>query len=226
MLLAIPGIVQFPELAGVIILLLSEDVMRVPLKLVLFIDAQNTYRGARDSFFPDGGPSYYGQFNPTQLGNLIAARGGPSGISCALSEVRVYTGRPDSNRSPRTHAAHIRQCAVWQAGGAHVIARPLRYPPAATGQPPQEKGIDVALCIDFVTMAVDGHYDVGVIISTDTDLLPALDFVRSRYAGFHYVAVAAWDGRKRLSLPGANIWCHWLSQADYNAVADTTDYNR
>ena len=84
----------------------------------------------------------------------------------------------------------------------------------------------MALCIDFVAMAIDGLYDVGVIMSTDTDLLPALEFTRNRYAGVRHIAVAAWDRRRRMSLPGANIWCHWLSRADYDAVADATDYNR
>ena len=197
-----------------------------PLRLVLFIDAQNAYRGARDSFFPHGGPSARGQFNPMQVGELIAARGGPGGAACVLSDVRVYTGRPDPTRDPRTYAAHMQQCARWEADGVRVIWRPLRYPPRRTGLPPQDKGIDVALCIDFVTMAIDGLYDVGVIMSTDTDLLPALDFTRHRYAGARHVAVAAWDGHRRLSSPDGNLWCHWLSRADYNVVADTTDYNR
>ena len=85
------------------------------------------------------------------------------------------------------------------------------------------------MAIDFVTMAVDGLYDIGVIVSTDTDLIPALEFVRSRFAGQRHVAVAAWrspQSRRRLSIPGSNIWCHWLNRDDYNAVADLTDYNR
>ena len=200
--------------------------MTEALKLVLFIDAQNSYRGARDSFFPGGGPAAYGQFNPVRLGELIAARGGPGGAACVLSDARVYTGRPDPRLEPRTYAAHLNQCTRWEADGASVVWRPLRYPPRRTGLPAQEKGIDVALCIDFVAMAIDGHYDVGVIVSTDTDLLPALEFTRNRYVGVRHIAVAAWDGRRRMSLPGANIWCHWLSRADYDAVADATDYNR
>lgn len=196
------------------------------LRLVLFIDAQNAYRGARDSFFPDGGPSVLGQFNPMQVGALIAARGGPGGAACVLSDVRVYTGRPDLRFDPKTYAAHMRQCARWEADGVSVTWRPLRYPPRRTGLPPQEKGIDVALCIDFVAMAIDGLYDVGVIMSTDTDLQPALDFTRHRYAGVRHVAVAAWEGRRRLSSPNGNIWCHWLSRADYDAAADATDYNQ
>ena len=200
--------------------------MTEPLKLVLFIDGQNTYRGARDSFFPGGGPAIYGQFNPLRLGELIAERGGPAGAECSLAEARIYTGRPDPRLDPKTYEAHMKQCGVWEADGVNVVWRPLRYPPRRTGLPPQEKGIDVALCIDFVAMAIDGLYDVGVIMSTDTDLAPALEFVRNRYAGVRHIAVAAWDGRRRLSSPGGNIWCHWLTSTDYDAAADATDYNR
>lgn len=78
-------------------------------------------------------------------------------------------------------------------------------------------------------MAVDGAYDLGVIMSTDTDLLPALEFVRYRFAGQIDVAVVAWSSpqsNRRLSIPGTNIWCHWLNRDDYDAVADPTDYNR
>ena len=85
------------------------------------------------------------------------------------------------------------------------------------------------MAIDFVTMAVDGLYDVGVILSTDTDLVPALEFVQSRFAGERHVAVAAWrspNSRRRLSIPGTNIWCHWLNRDDYASVADPTHYNR
>ena len=78
----------------------------------------------------------------------------------------------------------------------------------------------------MTVLAIDGLYDVGVIMSTDTDLLPALDFTLNRYAGVRHVAVDAWDGRRRLASPDGNIWCHWLSRADYDAVADSTDYNR
>lgn len=157
---------------------------------------------------------------------MIAERGGPGGTECLLSEIRIYTGRPDPIREARTYAAHMKQCAAWESDGARVIWRPLRYPPRRTGLPPQEKGIDVALCIDFVTMAIDGLYDVGVIMSTDTDLLPAIDFTRNRYAGVRHVAVAAWYGRQRLASSSGKIWCHWLSRADYDAMADATHYNR
>ena len=177
------------------------------------------HRGARESFFRNDSPSVNGQFGPAKLGKLIESRGGPNKAVCALSGVRVYTGRPDPNKQPKTYAAHMKQCAKWQADGVTVVHRLLRYPSGWPEQKAEEKGIDTALAVDFVAMAVDGVYDIGVIMSTDTDLLPALEFARNRYSGSLLVAVAAWrspGNNRRLSIPGQNIWCHWLDQADYN----------
>ena len=58
-----------------------------------------------------------------------------------------------------------------------MITRSLRYPRGWPTVPAQEKGIDVALAVDFVKLAVEGDYDVGVMLSTDNDLLPALEVV-------------------------------------------------
>lgn len=203
--------------------------MNPTLNLVLFIDVQNSYRGARRSFFADAAPSVDGQFDPYRLGKSIESRGGPNQASASLKEVRAYTGRPDSRKDPKTYAAHMNQCEKWRRDGVEVIHRRLRYPPNWPTERAQEKGIDTALAIDFVTMAVDGAYDLGVIMSTDTDLLPALEFVRYRFAGQIDVAVVAWSSpqsNRRLYIPGANIWCHWLNRDDYDAVSDPTDYNR
>lgn len=87
-------------------------------------------------------------------------------------------------------------------------------------------GVDIALAVDFVTMAVANAYDVGVIMPTDTDLLPALEFAQGR-PDIRQTAVAAWRGsgkHRRLRLPA--LWRHWLDKADYDAVADLTDYAR
>jgi hypothetical protein len=53
--------------------------------------------------------------------------------------------------------------------GQRLVARPLRYPAAYPREKPEEKGIDVALAVDFVMMAARDEYDVGILMSTDTD---------------------------------------------------------
>ena len=108
-----------------------------------------------------------------------------------------------------------------------VVTRPLRYPPDYPARRPEEKGIDVQLAIDFVALAHDDVYDVGIIFSSDTDLVPVLEFVLQRYPRKH-ARVGAWRGRKRLAAraAGRSAFCHFLGAADYGQVADTRDYTR
>ncbi len=54
----------------------------------------------------------------------------------------------------------------------------------------REKGIDVKLATDLIVGAVDDQYDTAILISSDSDLLPAIDWIRHRkkkkveYIGF------------------------------------------
>jgi uncharacterized LabA/DUF88 family protein len=110
-----------------------------------------------------------------------------------------------------------------------VVQRPIRYPKAWPAERAQEKGIDVALAVDFVMLAVTGAYDVGILMSTDTDLRPALEAVVAlrRRGGGPHCEVAAWTSSRsspRLRITQANLWCHYLNVDDYRGVVDPTDY--
>lgn len=54
----------------------------------------------------------------------------------------------------------------------------------------REKGIDVKLATDLIAGAIDNKYDTAIVISSDGDLVPAIDWVRNRckkkveYIGF------------------------------------------
>lgn len=54
----------------------------------------------------------------------------------------------------------------------------------------REKGIDVKIATDILVGAVDNKYDTIIVVSSDTDLAPAMDWVRKRskkkveYIGF------------------------------------------
>ncbi|NQU99235.1 MAG: NYN domain-containing protein [Parcubacteria group bacterium] len=45
----------------------------------------------------------------------------------------------------------------------------------------REKGIDVKLATDLIVGAVDNQYDTAILVSSDSDLNPAIDWVRYRY---------------------------------------------
>jgi hypothetical protein len=80
------------------------------------------------------------------------------------------------------------------------VQRPLRYPKAWPAERAQEKGVDVALAVDFVMLAVTGAHDVGILVSTDTDLRRR--WKRSSRSGAEADPTARWPrgpprGRRR-----------------------------
>jgi len=198
-------------------------------RVAVFIDYQNVYRRARAVFGLEGAAHFEGQVHPRSVGELIVSKRADHDPTSKLEFVRVYRGLPDGGRDPKGHGACESQVASWTAQpSVQVITRPLRYPRNYPAEKPTEKGIDVQLAIDFVTLALDGKFDVGVLFSADTDLKPALETVVQR--GLAQVEVAAWQPAvghaSRLSVPGMKIWCHYLGPADYAAVSDRTNYVR
>ena len=201
--------------------------VETPQRVVVFVDAQNCYRSARRAFFNDPSAPYrFGQFQPWRLGELLCARD-PGRI---LVDVRLYTGRSDAYLQPTAYRANLQQCSAWEQSGCYVFTRPLRYPRGwprnVDGQRPEEKGIDVAMALDIVRLADRGAYDVAIICSADTDLVPAVEDVLDGDQGAS-VEVAAWRSeryRQRLSLKDRNLWCHWLTFEDYERVRDETHY--
>lgn len=97
---------------------------------------------------------------------------------------------------------------------------------------PREKGIDVALAVDLVTMAHDEEFDVAIVMSADYDLVPAIEhvYVRRHTRGLGpVVEVAAWksdrgDRPLRIRLQNYGLWCTWLDRNDYWGVVDETNY--
>lgn len=199
-------------------------------RVILFIDYQNAYRGARDIFFGAGNhPSANGQFDPLKLGLMLASR---SRVERELVQVRVYRGLPNSTRDPRGHAAARSQISLWQQDPrVVVITRPLKYPRGNNpdGLKPTEKGIDVQLAVDFATMAVRAEYDTGILMSRDTDLLPALEFVSSTDVRAR-CETASWrqEGRHfgRLTIGNSLPYCHWIDAVQFAEITDETNYGR
>lgn len=51
----------------------------------------------------------------------------------------------------------------------------------------REKGVDVQIAIDLVIGAVEDSYDTAIIVSSDTDLIPAIKYIRSKGKKVEYV---------------------------------------
>lgn len=88
-----------------------------------------------------------------------------------------------------------------------------------------EKGIDVAIAIDLVRLAMERAYETAVLMSSDTDLLPAIETVYDLRLA--HIEVATWSGANRLRFAGTQLpWCHYLTEAEYRTLEDPTDYAR
>lgn len=57
------------------------------------------------------------------------------------------------------------------------------------GDRPREKGVDVKLAVDLVVGAIDELFDIAVLVSSDTDLIPAIKYVRHKGKRVEYIAV-------------------------------------
>lgn len=192
---------------------------------VVLIDAQNVYRSARRVFFDDqfDRPSI-GQYHPYQLAEMLVARN----EGRVLHSVHIFRGRSNRHIDPRGHSANVRQSQAWARAGVTSHVRELRYLAANPGPSDgEEKGVDVELAVTLVSMALREKVDVDVaiVVSADTDLVPAV-LEALEHSAIH-IEVAGWhNGRwgQRLRVPGRKIWCHWLDEDDYYSLADETAY--
>ncbi len=165
-----------------------------------------------------------------------------------LTEVRVYRGMPDGALDPKGHGAASRQIETWERHpDLRAFTHPIAYPHGwenerdrprivRTGEKPREKGIDVQIAVDLVLGAVNDDYDVGIVFSGDSDLLPA---IRAAMIIGKHIEVAAWSpgDRRATRIPPRDIppwpngntrslWCHFLQAEDFRFVRDDTDYAR
>lgn len=56
-----------------------------------------------------------------------------------------------------------------------------------TGSDYKEKGTDVKIATDLIIGAVDDLYDTAILVSSDTDLIPAIKYVKYRKKRLEYV---------------------------------------
>lgn len=199
----------------------------VSLRVAVYVDYQNLHMSAHENWCDYNDPVEDCLLSPLAVAERIVAKRGEGG----LSAVRVYRGRPDPRKQATLASANDKQARQWEADGPdliRVVRRPLWYP-HDWGQPgcydrPREKGIDVQLAVEMVSHALDGLYDVGILVSRDSDLLPPVELIKK--LGTPAVEVATWNGSSRLRLPSAELTCHLLSDEDFDAVRDRRFYGK
>jgi uncharacterized LabA/DUF88 family protein len=197
------------------------------LRTVVFIDGQNMYKGAREAFGWTQKKGHYGNFRPLALGRLLT-----KDSKRELRQVRLYQGLPDPHRDKLGNAITQRRLASWKADDpslVEIVTRAMKYPPPEG----REKGIDVRLAIDLVSLAADNVYDLAVLASADTDLLPAIEFVVQR-AKLKMIETVTWepipgceyDTAAPLDVRGGGVIRRTVPKEEFDLIADRTNYMR
>lgn len=197
-------------------------------RTIVFVDYQNMYKGAREAFGykRNGDAAHFGNVRPYSLGRRIV-RDHPDR---ALEQVRVYSGVPTPQRDAKGNKIMQRKLATWaqdMPDKVEVFPRPLSYPPPRG----REKGVDVELAVDLVRMALEDAYDVAVIASADSDLVPALSFVVHSCEGKE-IETIAWapepgceqDTAAAIDIPGGGVIRFAIPKNDFERIADKRNF--
>jgi uncharacterized LabA/DUF88 family protein len=183
--------------------------------VAIFFDFQNVHLVGRDSFNRNGRLLECVP-DPVRLAESMASR---RNRKTELRSIRVYRGRPNPEYQPYLATLNDAQADKWSRDErVQVTQRQLNYCDWPQRRP-QEKGIDVAIAVDLMRSAFQKEYDVLILFSSDTDLLPAVEAVadmrRCR------IEVASWRPANRLRLSGTVLpYCHFLGREDWETCTE------
>ncbi len=125
------------------------------------------------------------------IGTVREQEGNPESKKAMAKQTKLFAKLKSTNWEIKTSKLRFRMEKVI------IDKRTLNYKTLLKGgvkeiqyQRWREKGIDVKLATDLIVGAVDNKYDTAIVISSDGDLIPAVDWVRNRkkkkieYVGF------------------------------------------
>lgn len=180
------------------------------------------YHRAHDAFYA-GKASHYGNFKPLALARLLTGEDDRE-----LVGVHVYCGVPAQKRDKKGYDIMQRRTAAWKNADPNLVdlhLRTLRYPPPEG----REKGVDVELATDLVEFALDKAYELAIICSADTDLIPAIELVQRRLDSV-VIECIGWDpvlgneAPEPLDIPGGGVLRRVVDVRAFGQVADRTNY--
>lgn len=163
-------------------------------RVVIFIDGSNFYYKLKSLNIAHLLAFDYGRFTGWLARNRpIAARGYYVGVVRAKSD-------DDKAQKMRLNQRRLFNHLLQPSQGFYIKKGYLMKNEGIY----HEKGVDVQLAIDLVIGAYDNVYDTAIIISSDTDLIPAMKKVkllgkRIEYIGFAHQPSLAMQAHASLS---------------------------
>jgi len=133
-------------------------------RVSIFIDGGNLYRLLKQhGIFPKK------RFNYGGLVNFLLRRRNLVSKSYYVGIVRNHDG---TEKSQKMVDGQQKFLGKIEAQGFHIERGRIVY-----DHDIREKGVDVKMAVDLVAGAFEDKYDTAVVVSSDTDLIPAIKHV-------------------------------------------------
>lgn len=146
-------------------------------KVTVYIDGNNFYKYLRDKEinFPKGTKFNFSKF----VDFLVGGR--------ELVSKRYYVGVArnidDSDKSKQIVSGQQKFLSKIENEGFIIKRGRVMYDKGRI----REKGTDVKIAVDLIVGAVEDIYDTIILVSSDTDLIPAIKYVRYKKKRVEYV---------------------------------------
>ncbi len=143
-------------------------------RVAIFVDGGNFYRRVREAGLLKGSKFEY----PALMNFLLRGRMEVD-RTYYIGTVRNHDQTPKSQQMVEDQQKFL---SKLQAEGFAVKRGRIVYDHKI-----REKGVDVQIAIDLVIGAAEDVYDTAVLVSSDTDLIPAIRYVRGKGKRVEYV---------------------------------------
>jgi uncharacterized LabA/DUF88 family protein len=147
-------------------------------RVAIYIDGGNLYQRLKEA-----GVSHPGRFNYTGLIDLLTR--GRTLVSKAYY-VGIVRNFDQTQKSQTLVERQQKFLGKLEAAGLSIKRGRIVYDHKI-----REKGVDVHLAIDLIVGAVENLYDTAIIVSSDTDLIPAVRYIREKGKSVEYAGFAA-----------------------------------
>ncbi|OGZ55708.1 MAG: hypothetical protein A3J04_04125 [Candidatus Ryanbacteria bacterium RIFCSPLOWO2_02_FULL_47_14] len=158
-------------------LLMFKGIFHKKERVAVYIDANNFFKYLKDKqiSFPKGVKFNYPKF----IDFLVKGRG--------LISKRYYVGIArnidNSAKSKEMVKGQQKFLAALENQNFVIKRGRLMY----DGNKIREKGTDVKIAVDLVVGSADNMYDTAILISSDTDLIPAVKYLKYKGKKLEYI---------------------------------------
>lgn len=148
-----------------------------PERIIILVDGSNMYHYLRELGFRG-----LAEFDYRAFAQFLARGRRVVSATYYIGKVRARgdAKSEELRRGQQRLVAHLQRCG-WRIEYGHMLQNKGVF---------QEKGVDVHIAVDMMIGAYTNAYDAALLVSSDTDLIPAVHSVRWKKKKVEYIGFA------------------------------------